>query len=109
PSVPSLPRAAHFCRLIVLAGRVCSLRVVRLLSTELSRRCQFVAPLRRAMYEWQHGVLAMTLAAAADPGGIPSPRDRTRSDAVYHALRGWIIEGRIAFEGRLPTENELAL
>jgi DNA-binding FadR family transcriptional regulator len=43
-----------------------------------------------------------------ETGGMPSPRDRTRSDAVYHALRGWILDGRIPSDGRLPTENELA-
>jgi DNA-binding FadR family transcriptional regulator len=39
---------------------------------------------------------------------VPSPRDATRSDSVYRALRGWVIEGKVPFEGRLPTENELA-
>ena len=39
---------------------------------------------------------------------VPSPRDGTRSDAVYRSLRGWIHEGKVPFEGRLPTENELA-
>jgi DNA-binding FadR family transcriptional regulator len=39
---------------------------------------------------------------------LPSPRDATRSDAVYRSLRGWIIEGKVPFEGRLPTEHELA-
>jgi GntR family transcriptional regulator, transcriptional repressor for pyruvate dehydrogenase complex len=39
---------------------------------------------------------------------VPSPRDATRSDSVYRTLRGWVIEGKVPFEGRLPTENELA-
>src|SRR5690606_28721015 len=39
---------------------------------------------------------------------VPSPRDATRSDAVYRTLRGWVIDGTVPFEGRLPTENELA-
>jgi GntR family transcriptional repressor for pyruvate dehydrogenase complex len=38
---------------------------------------------------------------------MPSPRDGSRSDAVYKSLLGWIEEGRIPFEGKLPTENEL--
>ncbi len=42
------------------------------------------------------------------PDGVPMPRDATRSDAVYRALRGWIVEGKVPYEGRLPTENELA-
>ncbi len=40
---------------------------------------------------------------------VPSPRSGTRSDAIYRGLRGWIHEGKVPFEGRLPTENELAL
>ena len=53
----------------------------------------------------------MTLAATwtDGPDGAPLPRDATRSDAVYRVLRGWIVEGKVPFEGRLPTENELAL
>lgn len=45
--------------------------------------------------------------------GVTSPtldlsrRDGTRSDTVYRTLHGWIMEGRIPFEGKLPTENEL--
>jgi GntR family transcriptional repressor for pyruvate dehydrogenase complex len=53
----------------------------------------------------------MTLTAAEGDGidTVPLPRDATRSDAVYRTLRGWIIEGKVPFEGRLPTENELAV
>jgi DNA-binding FadR family transcriptional regulator len=53
---------------------------------------------------------AMTAAAAEadEPVMVPSPRDGTRSDAIYRALRGWIHEGKVPFEGRLPTENELS-
>lgn len=51
----------------------------------------------------------MTLSAVDEAGGMPPPRDRTRSDAVYHALRGWIVDGKVPFDGRLPTENELAV
>jgi DNA-binding FadR family transcriptional regulator len=43
------------------------------------------------------------------PLAVPSPRDGTRSDTIYRALRSSILEGRVPFEGRLPTENELAL
>lgn len=52
----------------------------------------------------------MTLSAGeTDPvDALPTPRDATRSDAVYRSLRGWIIEGKVPFEGRLPTEHELA-
>lgn len=39
---------------------------------------------------------------------VPSPRDATRSDTVYRTLRGWVVDGKVPFEGRLPTENELA-
>jgi DNA-binding FadR family transcriptional regulator len=45
---------------------------------------------------------------AAEEDVVPSPRDATRSDSVYRTLRGWVIEGKVPFEGRLPTENELA-
>lgn len=34
-------------------------------------------------------------------------REGSRSDAVYRSLLSWIEEGRIPFEGKLPTENEL--
>lgn len=53
----------------------------------------------------------MTLAAtwSDQPEGAPLPRGATRSEAVYRAVRGWIVDGRIPFEERLPTENELAL
>ncbi len=53
----------------------------------------------------------MTVAAtrADRPDKVPLPRDATRSDAVYRVLRGWIVEGKVPFEGRLPTEHELAL
>jgi DNA-binding FadR family transcriptional regulator len=44
-----------------------------------------------------------------DALGPPSPRDGTRSDTVYRTLRGWIHDGKVSFEERLPTENELAL
>lgn len=50
----------------------------------------------------------MTLEADG-PGAVPSARLATRSDAVYRSLRGWIVEGKVPFEGRLPTENELAV
>ena len=52
----------------------------------------------------------MTFAADQTDRGdtVPSPRDATRSDAVYRSLRGWVIDGKVPFEGRLPTENELA-
>lgn len=42
----------------------------------------------------------------------PSPnlsmREGNRSDAVYRSLLNWIEEGRIPYEGKLPTENELS-
>jgi len=49
---------------------------------------------------------------ASDPANtsakaVPSPRDGTRSDTIYRALRSWIHDGTVPFEGRLPTENEL--
>jgi GntR family transcriptional repressor for pyruvate dehydrogenase complex len=51
----------------------------------------------------------MTFPAEDDrSGAMPLPRDATRSDSVYRTLRGWVIDGEIPFEGRLPTENELA-
>jgi GntR family transcriptional repressor for pyruvate dehydrogenase complex len=51
----------------------------------------------------------MTLSAdETDRNSVPAPRDATRSDTVYRSLRGWVIEGKVPFEGRLPTENELA-
>ncbi len=54
--------------------------------------------------------LPLTLAAIeAGADTVPLPRDSTRSDAVYRALKGWILEGKVPFEGRLPTENELGL
>lgn len=37
----------------------------------------------------------------------PPPRYGSRSDAVYRSLLGWIEEGRVPFEGKLPTESEL--
>jgi DNA-binding FadR family transcriptional regulator len=43
------------------------------------------------------------------PLAVPSPRDGTRSDTIYRALRGWIHEGKVPFEGRLQTEKELAM
>ncbi len=51
----------------------------------------------------------MTFPAETDRAhAVPSPRDATRSDSVYRTLRGWVMEGKVPFEGRLPTENELA-
>ena len=35
-------------------------------------------------------------------------REGNRSDTVYRSLLGWIEEGRIPYEGKLPTENELS-
>jgi DNA-binding FadR family transcriptional regulator len=50
------------------------------------------------------------IADETDSGdSVPSPRGATRSDAVYRALRGWIADGKVPFEGRLPAENELAI
>lgn len=37
-----------------------------------------------------------------------SMREGNRSDAVYRSLLNWIEEGRIPYEGKLPTENELS-
>ena len=37
----------------------------------------------------------------------PLLREGSRSDTVYRSLLGWIEEGRIPYEGKLPTENEL--
>jgi GntR family transcriptional repressor for pyruvate dehydrogenase complex len=51
----------------------------------------------------------MTLSALGEQDGMPSPRDRTRSDVLYHAIRGWILDGKVPYDGRLPTENELAV
>ena len=51
----------------------------------------------------------LTGSDANEPGSVPSPRDATRSDAVYRALRSWVIDGKVPFEGRLPTENELGV
>jgi GntR family transcriptional regulator, transcriptional repressor for pyruvate dehydrogenase complex len=51
----------------------------------------------------------MTFPAEEDRADtVPSPRDATRSDSVYRTLRGWVIDGKVPFEGRLPTEHELA-
>jgi len=47
--------------------------------------------------------------ATAELEAVPSLRDGTRSDTVYRALRGWIHEGKVPFEGRLQTEKELAM
>ncbi|MCO5072251.1 MAG: FadR family transcriptional regulator [Rhizobiaceae bacterium] len=43
-------------------------------------------------------------------GAAPGPvmREGNRSDTVYRSLLGWIEEGRIPYEGKLPTENELS-
>lgn len=37
-----------------------------------------------------------------------SMREGSRSDAVFRSLLNWIEEGRIPYEGKLPTENELS-
>jgi DNA-binding FadR family transcriptional regulator len=44
----------------------------------------------------------------ADMVPLPALREGNRSDAVYRSLLGWIEEGRIPYEGKLPTENELS-
>ena len=84
-----------------------------LLSTHLHHSCQIVAQLRADCYDQSAGGVVTQMSFSADETGsedtLPSPRGATRSDAVYRSLRGWIIEGKVPFEGRLPTEHELAL
>lgn len=38
----------------------------------------------------------------------PLGREGSRTDKVYRTLLSWIEDGRIPFEGKLPTENELS-
>jgi len=38
----------------------------------------------------------------------PPVREGTRSDVVYRSLLGWIEEGRIPYQSKLPTEHELS-
>ena len=49
----------------------------------------------------------LELTVTSDPSS-PLAREGSRTDTVYRALLGWIQEGRIPFEGKLPTEHELA-
>jgi GntR family transcriptional regulator, transcriptional repressor for pyruvate dehydrogenase complex len=38
----------------------------------------------------------------------PPGREGSRTEKVYKTLLSWIQDGRIPFEGKLPTENELS-
>jgi GntR family transcriptional repressor for pyruvate dehydrogenase complex len=38
----------------------------------------------------------------------PLGREGSRTDKVYRTILSWIQDGRIPFEGKLPTENELS-